>query len=59
MGGVALVTCEDSKASHIAQVPFELADGEQEQEEAAPEQEAAPAVEALFDFGAEIDGSPA
>ncbi|MGO3508553.1 ATP-binding protein [Glutamicibacter arilaitensis] len=59
VGGVALVTCEDSKASHIAQVPFELADGEQEQEEAAPEQEAAPAVEALFDFGAEIDGSPA
>lgn len=60
VGGVALVTCEDSKASHIAQVPFAPADGEQEvEEEPAPQEEEVPAAEALFDFDAAEGGSPA
>jgi len=58
VGGVALVTCEDSKASHIAQVPFAPADAEHQAEEPAPEQQAAEAPEALFDFDAEGDGTP-
>lgn len=59
VGGVALVTCEDSKASHISQVPFNPADDEQEEEEPLPEQEAAAAPETLFDFDAAEGGSPA
>lgn len=59
VGGVALVTCEDSKASHIAQVPFDLADDQQEEEEPAPQEEETPAAEALFDFDAAEGGSPA
>lgn len=60
VGGVALVTCEDSKASHIAQVPFAPADGEQEvEEEPAPQEEEVPVAEALFDFDAAEGGNPA
>lgn len=59
VGGVALVTCEDSKASHIAQVPFAPADGEQEEEEPVPDPEATAVPEVLFDFDAAEGGSPA
>lgn len=53
VGGVALVSCEDSRASHIAEVPFEST---QDSEDSTPQEatdlddsaESGPIVEALF-----------
>ena len=53
VGGVALVSCEDSKASHIAEVPFEPTDTElaelQEPDEGEAETEPSE-PDALFSF---------
>ena len=53
VGGVALVSCEDSKASHIAEVPFEPTDTELAEQRQAHEQQPAQEpteTDALFSF---------